>query len=261
MPALKKNSTPIPLRRQFWVSNPHPIGFHDAMPDLRIKSLSPSKGRTLFIGDVHGCAEELEQLLVAFNPKPKDRVIFVGDLINRGPDSARVLQLARELSARCVLGNHEQRFLRARKARSPGRLKQRDRLTYDSLSKEDWKWINSWPHVIQIPSLGVLVVHGGFIPGTKWKNQDPDMVTHIQVLTAKDKPARRADLPNGRPWADGWTGKEHVLYGHTPRPHPLFHANATGLDTGCVYGYTLTGLSLPDHTVYKVPARRPYFDD
>ena len=61
--------------------------------------------------------------------------------------------------------------------------------------------------------------------------------------------------------ADRWTGSRHVIYGHTPRPHPVLHANATGLDTGCVYGYTLTGISLPDFKVYKVAARRAYFED
>jgi predicted phosphodiesterase len=231
------------------------------MTALRIKSLAPVKGRTLFIGDVHGCADELEQLLVAFDPGKKDRIVFVGDLVNRGPDSPRVLQIARDLSAQCVLGNHEQQLLRARKARAPGRLKRRDRVTYDSLSKADWKWMKQWPHVIEIPSLGVLVVHGGFVPGIRWKEQDPDDVLSIQVIGKGKVPARRADLPNGAPWADGWSGKEHVIYGHTPRPHPLLHANATGLDTGCVYGYALTGFSLPGHRVFKVPARRPYFDD
>lgn len=231
------------------------------MGGLRIKTLPPTEGRTLFIGDVHGCADELEKLLEAFHPKAKDRIIFVGDLINRGPDSARVMRMARELSAHAVLGNHEVRFLEARKAKNARNLKRKDRASYESLKKSDWKWMNNWPHLIHIPSNNILVVHGGFDPGRHWREQDEDRVTQIQVITAKNKAARRATVPKGAPWADAWKGPEHVIYGHTPRPNPLLHAKATGLDTGCVYGYTLTGFSLPDHTVYKVPAGRRYYDD
>jgi predicted phosphodiesterase len=231
------------------------------MERLRIKSLPEGTGRSLFIGDVHGCADELEALLEAFKPKKKDRIIFVGDLVNRGPDSHRVVKLARDLSAHSVLGNHEQRMLRARKHRDPGLLKGRDRPTYESLTKGDWKWLNALPHIIEIPSIRFLVVHGGFAPGLKWHQQDPELVTRIQVLGPGNQPARRAELPNGAPWADRWKGRRHVVYGHTPRPHPLLHSNATGLDTGCVYGYTLTGFSFPDFTFYKIPAKRPYFDD
>ncbi|MEX0326758.1 MAG: metallophosphoesterase [Puniceicoccaceae bacterium] len=231
------------------------------MGGLRIKTLSPAKGRTLFIGDVHGCAKELEKLLKAFKKKKRDRIIFVGDLINGGPKSTRVLEIARDLSAKSVLGNHEVRFLRARKAKNKSYLKRKDREAYESLSKADWKWINAWPHLIHIPESKILVVHGGFDPAVKWRKQDEDMVTQIQVITQKRKPARRATVPRGAPWADAWEGPEHVIYGHTPRPHPLLHAKATGLDTGCVYGYALSAISLPDHTIYRIPASRAYYDD
>ena len=231
------------------------------MGGLRIKTLSPAKGRTLFIGDVHGCVHELEKLLKVMKPGRKDRVIFVGDLINRGPDSARVLEIARDLSAHCVLGNHEVRFLKARKGKSARRLKRKDREAFESLSKADWKWMNAWPHLIHIPGQKYLVVHGGFDPALAWWEQDEDRVTEIQVITRKKKPARRSSVPKGAPWADAWEGPEHVIYGHTPRPHPLLHARATGLDTGCVYGYALTAISLPDHTIYRVPALQRYYDD
>ncbi|MGC9451086.1 MAG: metallophosphoesterase [Oceanipulchritudo sp.] len=227
---------------------------------LVIQRLHPCSGRTLFIGDVHGCAQELETLIAAFAPGPADRLVAVGDLVNRGPDSRGVLGLIREHAIHCLLGNHEQRLLRAWESGNRDLLKAKDRTTFSKLDDADFERIRPWPHVIEIPSLKVVAVHGGFAPGVPWREQDPLVVTHIQVLDRLGRPARRSDAPNGRPWAETWKGPEHVIYGHTPRPHPLLHPKATGLDTGCVYGYTLTALSLPDGEFFRVHARRPYVD-
>ncbi len=227
------------------------------MGTLHVEVLPPCAGRTLIIGDVHGCAAELEALLAAFAPGPEDRLLAVGDLINRGPDSAGVLALARRHRIRPVLGNHEQRLLAGWLSGNPDVLRERDKPTFAQLRPEDWDWIAGWPHVLRIPSLNTLVVHGGFAPDRPWHEQDPGLVTRIQVLDARGLPARRADAPAGRPWAEAWRGPEHVVYGHTPRPQPLEHPFATGIDTGCVYGHALTALSLPERRFYSVPARGP----
>lgn len=228
------------------------------MATLKIQNLPPCPGRTLFIGDVHGCAEELETLIEAFSPREGDRLVALGDLINRGPDSLGVLQLIRSHAIHCLLGNHEQRFLAAWQSGNKDLLKSKDKKTYARLADSDFEEILTWPHVIHISSLNVLAVHGGFGPGIPWRDQDPFLVTHIQVLDSLGRPAKRSDAPNGHPWAEKWNGPEHVVYGHTPRPHPLHHARATGLNTGCVYGYTLTGLSLPDGELYRAHAHRAY---
>jgi len=184
--------------------------------------------------------------------------VAVGDLVNRGPDSAAVLQAARQFGIHCVLGTHEMRLLQAWLGNNPDLLKPKDRETFAQLSGPDWEWMASWPHVIRIPSLNTLIVHGGFAPGIDWREQDPEGVARIQVIDARGVPAKRSEAPSGRPWAEYWSGPEHVFYGHTPRPHPLFHPLATGLDTGCVYGYTLTAISLPEREIFRVHARRPY---
>jgi hypothetical protein len=75
---------------------------------------------TIIIGDVHGCADELSELLGRVGPGAGDQVVFVGDLVARGPDSPGVLRLVRELGARAVRGNHEERLLAARAARRKG---------------------------------------------------------------------------------------------------------------------------------------------
>lgn len=229
------------------------------MARLEIKRLPPCPGRTLLIGDVHGCAEELHTLIEAFSPQSGDRLIAVGDLINRGPDSPGVLQLVRMYQIQPILGNHEERMLSAFLGNNPDVLKARDRPTFDTLEADDWHWISEWPHILTIPSLNALVVHGGFDPSLDWREQDRTTLLTTQVLDATGRPAKRSDAPSGIPWAENWKGPEHVYYGHTPRPHPLLHPFATGLDTGCVYGETLTAVSLPDFEFFRVHARRQYF--
>ncbi|NDV62438.1 metallophosphoesterase [Puniceicoccales bacterium CK1056] len=230
------------------------------MAKLTVKCLPPCSGRTLIIGDIHGCADELETLLDAFSARKEDRIIAAGDLINRGPDSVGVLKLVRKHAIEPILGNHEMRLLKAWQKDKSSLLKSKDKPSFKKLSETDWKWIETWPHVLEIPSLKTLVVHGGFAQGVAWKKQDPEIVTRIQVLDKKGLPAKRSDAPSGRPWAESWSGPEHVYYGHTPRPHPLFHPFATGLDTGCLYGYTLTGISLPEKEIFRVHARKNYVD-
>lgn len=228
------------------------------MPELKIQRLDPCPGRTLIIGDVHGCADELHTMIEAFAPHEGDRIIAAGDLINGGPDSNGTLAIARKHHILPVLGNHEIRLLKAWTKKDRVHLKCKDQKTFDKLKESDWQWIIQWPHVLEISSLKALVVHGGFLPGIPYRQQHPRVATTIQVIDRKGRPAKRSNSFSGRPWAASWQGPQHVYYGHTPRPHPLIHPFATGLDTGCVYGYSLTGISLPDNEIYRVHARRGY---
>lgn len=247
--------------RKFRISNPTGMRFHDAMSGLIIESLPPCKGRTLLIGDIHGCADELKRLLQKFEPRKKDRIIALGDLVNRGPKSRKVMKMARKYGIIPILGNHEMRLLEARNSKRLGPLKLRDRLTYAALRESDWEWMETWPHVIRIKSLNLIAVHGGFLPNKNWKKQSPKLVTNIQVIDKKGNPTKRSRSSSGKPWAKFWMGPEHVVYGHTPRRQALQHQKATGLDTGCVYGNALTALSLPQFKFYKVRADRVYIDD
>ena len=270
MPPPGKKLNPYPINQKiigpefplskFRISNREYIGFLTLMPSLKIERLPPCMGRTLIIGDVHGCHVELLKLLKQFDPQKEDRIISVGDLINRGPDSGKVLQIAREYGILPVLGNHEIRLLKAQKSGKWGRLKRRDRITCMAMKQSDWEWMETWPHVISIKSLNALVVHGGFLPDLKWKDQKPRIVTRIQVIDDKGKAAKRSEIQNGKAWASTWTGPKHVFYGHTPRESALLHQKATGLDTGCVYGNTLTAVSHPEFKFYKIRARRSYID-
>src|SRR5215472_183211 len=98
--------------------------------------------RSIFIGDVHGCASELAELLALLGPGGDDAVYFVGDLVARGPDSPTVLRLFREVHARGVLGNHEARILDVRRARLAGERTPRLGASHEALlatlSESDW---------------------------------------------------------------------------------------------------------------------------
>ena len=107
--------------------------------------------RTIVIGDVHGCIQELQELLAKINPSTDERVIFTGDLINRGPDPTACIRLAREIKANSVLGDHEEKYLRwlaheekriTIGKKNPMRPPAPERKAkWDALSADDVQWI------------------------------------------------------------------------------------------------------------------------
>lgn len=216
--------------------------------------------RTLIIGDVHGCVDELQALLKAARHRPGDRVIFVGDLVNRGPDSHGVLALARSIRAESVLGNHERRLLRFRASGDESLLKSYDPETLEQLTPEDWAYMEAMPLTIELIDAVSVVVHGGFLPALPWQDQPAEIVTRIQVIDAEGQAAKRSDVENGTPWADLWQGPPFVYYGHTPRPELFERPFSLGLDTGCVLGGQLSACILPGKHIVQVPARQAYLE-
>ncbi|MBL6919234.1 MAG: metallophosphoesterase [Puniceicoccaceae bacterium] len=214
--------------------------------------------RTIAIGDVHGCADEFEELLKRLELKPDDRVIQVGDLVNRGPDSHRVIELASEYQVEAIIGNHELRLLRARKKNKPSLLNQYDLVTLEELTKDDWKYLEAMPKFLYDAQIDTVIVHGGFLPNKPWHKQDSELITNIQVIDKKGKAAKRSDAPDGTPWADSWGGRPFVVYGHTPRTTVLERKGSIGIDTGCVYGGHLTAYIIEDKSLVQVRAHKAY---
>lgn len=214
--------------------------------------------RTIAIGDVHGCSDEFEELLNALELKAEDRVVQVGDLVNRGPDSHGVLALAREFKVEAILGNHELRLLRGHREGQTKLLKSYDHPTIKSMTDDDWAFLEALPKFRYGPTRDLVMVHGGFMPNQPWQSQDLDLITSIQVIDKKGKPAKRSDAPNASPWADSWKGDPFVIYGHTPRPNILERPGSVGIDTGCVYGGHLTAYIIEDRSLVQVRARKAY---
>jgi serine/threonine protein phosphatase 1 len=217
------------------------------------------QGRIIAVGDIHGCHAEFAELLQHLELTPDDQLILLGDLINRGPDSCKVIDLAREHRALSLLGNHELRLLEARKAGTVAGLRENDAITFAKLRPSDWAYLEKMPLTHFIEDLNVVFVHGGFLPGQPWQKQPADIVTRIQVIDADGRPRKRADAPDAPPWADFWCGPPFVVYGHTPRPDVYKLKWSLGIDTACAMGGCLTAYILPEKRVVQVKARRKYY--
>jgi len=216
-------------------------------------------GRLIAIGDIHGCHEEFSELLRLIDLQPDDRLVLLGDLVNRGPNTPRVLELARAHRAISLLGNHELRLLNYRRTRDLKFVKENDLETFDQLTAEDWSYLENMLLTYEEPELNLVCVHGGFLPDLPWNKQPAEIVTRIQVIDAAGQPCKRADAPAAPSWADLWNGPPFVVYGHTPRPEIYKRKWSVGIDTACAMGGHLTAFILPEKRFVQVKARRPYF--
>jgi hypothetical protein len=216
--------------------------------------------RHVFIGDVHGCLDELKALLRKVRVGPTDRVVFVGDLVAKGPDSAGVVACARELKSLCVRGNHDEAVLKIRRARQQGvdppRIKRTHLQVAERLREADWRWLEQLPLYLRFPELGSVVVHAGVVPGKPLEKQHPEDLMTMRTLRPQGSASPR--LEDGEPWAKFYRGPEHVIFGHDAVSGLQRQPFATGIDTGCVYGRTLTALIQPGGELVHVPARRTY---
>jgi hypothetical protein len=228
--------------------------------------------RTIWIGDVHGCAVELRDLLDLIGPTRDDRVVFVGDLVARGPDTAGVLKLVRELGAPCVRGNHEHRLIHAHQARLRGlkgpRLGPSHMHLLETLLEEDWIMLENLPLSLEFPEHQVRVVHAGVAPGIPLKGQQAWTLMHIRSLTRHGAPSDRYSQES---WAASYQEDPHIIFGHNAQAGLQLHRYATGLDSACVYGGRLSALVLergktpppPEERspyIFSVPARTRYVD-
>lgn len=216
-------------------------------------------GRLIAIGDIHGCHLEFAEMLSRLDLTPDDRVVLLGDLVNRGPDSRRVIDLAREAGAAALLGNHELRLLRYRKTGDKKYIKDTDLQTIEQLRPADWTYLEGMALTFVEPELNSVFVHGGFLPGVPWQKQPPEVVTRIQVVDRDGRPAKRAEAPAAPLWADLWSGPPFVVYGHTPREEIYKLKWSVGIDTGCVLGGHLTAYILPEKRFLQVKARQRYW--
>ncbi len=209
--------------------------------------------RTIVIGDIHGCYDELMALLneVAFGPE--DRVISVGDLIVKGEKNRDVLDLfIADERFSAVLGNHD-RALRRYWSGEPVTLTRAQEACRSELESDRRKYseyLNSLPFMIDLGSY--IVVHAGMRPGVGLAAQSTDDLTELRTLGA-DRTSRE-----GVPWYEVYDGDKTVLFGHWPAREPRRGRCAIGLDTGCVYGYKLTAYMIEKGEFASVKARRAY---
>ncbi len=238
---------------------------------------APTTPRRWFVGDVQGCIEELRELVAAVEFRAGvDRLLPVGDLVNRGPDNVACLRLLIDLKAEPVLGNHDLHLLRA--ARGGRELGSLDTVG-DVLAAPDRKglldWLAAQPFLREHPDL--WQVHAGLHP--LWsdpagvlRDLDPYKVdersqfcTRVRQCTASGKLPRRDQDPEAEPfapWDSFYRPEAHcgrrVVFGHWSVRGRVDHAGAVGLDTGCVWGRSLSAWCPELDLWVSVPARRVY---
>ena len=214
--------------------------------------------RTIVIGDVHGCSAELSELLAKCAITPSDRIVLVGDMVAKGPDSAGVIDLAIAHKMLAVRGNHDEAILNWRRARDGGhelpRLSKTGIATAETLSFKHIDWLESLPYTLDLGD-GIVVVHAGFIPGVARDKQTVQTMIRIRSFDEHDAPT---DKVLGSPWATKWQGPEFVIFGHDAIRGLQQAPFALGLDTGCCYGNELTACILPTRELVSVKAHRIY---
>lgn len=218
--------------------------------------------RVIAIGDVHGCIEELQALLRLADYQPGDQVVLLGDMVAKGPDSVAVVQLAREIGARGVRGNHDFEVVRWWEAYCRGDSEvvvsiEHARIA-QSLGEKEHNWLMECPWFIDCTEMSHLFVHAGFIPGVKLTQQNPRLMMNMRsVLFDGTVTAKNVDDCE---WAKLWRGPQTVVFGHDAYRGLQLHDFAKGIDTGCVYGGRLTALLLPENRLISVPSKRAYIE-
>jgi len=213
--------------------------------------------RTIVIGDLHGCYDEAIELLDKVGATSSDRIIFAGDLVDRGPKRRECVELAMRHEA--IQGNHEEKHLQQRR-RSDDRLSPDHLETRRVLEPEHMDYFARLPLYIRLPEYNAVVVHAGVMPHKPIQGQDPYHLLHAQCI---QPPETKSYWPSKAPathrfWTHHWKGPERVIFGHTVFDRPLVTEHAVGIDTGCVYGRSLTAVVLPSWELISVPARQPY---
>jgi len=209
--------------------------------------------RTIVVGDIHGCYDELMELLDEVNLERKDRLVSVGDLISKGPKSREVLELfMTDARFSTVIGNHDL-TLRRRWNGEDVELKPAQKETHKELKGEKDKYatfLNGLPFVIDLETH--LVVHAGLRPNVDLHSQTTGDLTHLRTLG----PDRESE--EGTPWYHVYNGEKIVIFGHWPAEEPRRGPKAIGLDTGCVYSHTLTAYIIETDEFVSVKAKRAY---
>lgn len=220
------------------------------------------QNRQIFIiGDVHGCFDELTDLLIIANCEV-DRIlpIFVGDIVNKGPHSVKTIRKVRELNAYAVRGNHEEKALmhyfnwRKRNVVIPEKYN-----WIKDLDEDEIHFLQELPYTIEIPAKDAIIVHGGIVPGVSLENQNlTDFITMRSLQRNGDTLIASPSISFNEAWASLWSGPGHVYFGHDAVRGLQQYPYATGLDTGCLYGGFLTGIFVDSKKILQIKAKRVY---
>ncbi|WP_405923712.1 polynucleotide kinase-phosphatase [Streptomyces sp. NBC_00035] len=241
--------------------------------EKRYNDLTHLTGPFDIIGDIHGCASELETLLGKLGyvdgvHAEGRTAVFVGDLVDRGPDTPgvlrRVMSMVGSGNALCVPGNHENklgRHLKGRKVQHTHGLAE----TIEQLDGESDEFIAGVREFVDglvshyVLDGGRLVVCHAGLP-EKYHGRTSGRVRSHALYGDTTGETDEFGLPVRYPWAEDYRGRAAVVYGHTPVPTATWLNNTICLDTGAVFGGKLTALRWPERELVDVPAERVWYE-
>ena len=235
------------------------------------------------VGDIHGCRAELESLLTeidyllirdelgrAINAVPPRgrKAVFLGDLVDRGPDSSGVLRLVMGMvaagNAMCVPGNHENKLGRALQGRqvqvSHGLATTLTQLASETpeFRAQVQKFCNDLVSYLILDDGNLVIAHAGL--KERYHGRASARVRSFALYGDPTGDTDEFGLPVRYPWADDYRGRAMVLYGHTPTQEPEWINNTMCLDTGCVFGGKLTALRYPEKQLVSVRAVKVWYE-
>jgi polynucleotide kinase-phosphatase len=241
------------------------------------------------IGDVHGCADELEDLLgrlgyskmvindqepgwsnMGYSHPDGRKAIFVGDLVDRGPRVLDTLSIVRNMvqvgSAFCVPGNHDMKLLRKLNGKDvqithglAQTLAEIDALPDDQrqpFCKSLAQFLDGLVSHYVLDDGKLVVAHAGM--KEEMQGRGSGKVRDFALYGETTGETDEFGLPVRMNWAAEYRGSAMVVYGHTPVPHPEWLNHTVNIDTGCVFGGKLTALRYPEREFVSIPARQTY---
>jgi protein phosphatase len=240
------------------------------------------------IGDVHGCCDELEQLLVQLGYERHDtgdpsvwggvtyrhpegrKAFFVGDLVDRGPRVLDVVRIARNMvasgTALCVPGNHDMKLLRQLRGKNvqvthglANTLAEIEALPDDvrePFRRELAEFLDALVSHYVLDDGKLVVAHAGM--KEEFQGRGSGKVREFALYGETTGETDEYGLPVRYNWAAEYRGSAMVVYGHTPVPEPEWLNRTVNVDTGCVFGGKLTALRYPEREFVSVPAEQTY---
>lgn len=207
--------------------------------------------RKIIVGDIHGCFAELSELLQQIGVDADDQIIGIGDAVDRGPDSVKVLELIRARpNTFALVGNHERKHLRGLYSYSQEITK----LQFGPAYADAVVWMSTLPYFVELEE--AIIVHAALLPGVPLSEQRPEVLcgsTSGEKFLAKEL--------NGQPWYERYEGSKPIIFGHhVYLEGPLIHRDlAFGIDTGACHGGSLSAVVLPGFKLYSVKAREDHW--
>jgi len=264
------------FRHVFVLSSPEEIGAVSVERQPLWNNLKHEHGPFDIIGDVHGCFDELTALLEqlgyavdgdAVTPPVGRKVVFLGDLVDRGPKIPQVLHLVMQMveqhTALCVPGNHDMKLMRKLKGRdvqiTHGLAESLAQLEGESaeFKSQVAKFLDDLVSHYVLDAGKLVVAHAGM--KEEMQGRGSGKVREFALFGETTGETDEYGLPVRYNWAAEYRGKAMVVYGHTPVVEPEWLNRTINIDTGCVFGGKLSAFRYPEKELVSAPAQQVYY--